>query len=78
MRHRKELGERNEVGAKITALREKCHMSQKDLFAQMQSRGVNINPSSLSKLEGQARVARAEEIKVIAEIFQISVDELLR
>ena len=43
----------------------------------MQLLGVDINPSSLSKLEGQSRIATDMEVKVIAEIFHISSDELL-
>ena len=44
----------------------------------MQLMGIDINLSSLSKLEGQVRIATDKEIYAIARIFHISVDELFR
>ena len=51
-------------------------MKQHELVAQMQIKGVDINPSSLSKLEGQVRVATDIEIKAIAEILDVDIAEL--
>lgn len=51
-------------------------MKQHELVAQMQLKGVDINPSSLSKLEGQVRAATDIEIKAIAEILDVNVAEL--
>jgi hypothetical protein len=44
----------------------------------MQLMGVDINPSSLSKLEGQTRSASDIELKAIATILGVSLEELLR
>lgn len=71
------LGNNNIIGKYVTQLRKQKKMTQKELAAQMQLRGVDINPSSLSKLEGQTRIATDREVQVIAEIFKISADELL-
>lgn len=71
------LGNNNIIGEYVTQLRKQKKMTQKELAAQMQLRGVDINPSSLSKLEGQTRIATDREVRVIAEIFKISADELL-
>ena len=43
----------------------------------MQTMGVDINPSSLSKLEGQHRVASDIELQVIAKILGVSMDDLV-
>ena len=43
----------------------------------MQLKGVDINPSSLSKLEGQTRIATDIELKVISEILKVSMDVLV-
>ena len=51
-------------------------MKQHELVAQMQIKGVDINPSSLSKLEGQVRVATDIEIKAIAEILDVDIAAL--
>lgn len=42
----------------------------------MQLKGVDINPSSLSKLEGQVRIATDIEIKAIAEILDVDIGAL--
>ena len=52
-------------------------MKQADLASQMQTLGVEINPSSLSKLEGQQRVATDLELRAIAQVLKVSIDELV-
>lgn len=52
-------------------------MKQHELVAQMQLMGVDINPSSLSKLEGQVRIASDIELLVISRIFRVKIEELL-
>ena len=56
MRIRKQpLGDRNICGKKVEARRKEIGMKQKDLLTQLQIRGVDLNASGLSKLEGQIR-----------------------
>ena len=38
--------------------------------------GLDINPTSYSKLEGQVRIATDKEIYIIAQILGIAVDDL--
>ena len=38
--------------------------------------GIDINPTSYSKLEGQLRLATDKEIYIIAKILEVPVDEL--
>ena len=74
----KSLGDKNIIGANVTKLRKLNMMSQKELAINMQLLGVEMNFSSLSKLEGQTRVATDKEILAIAKIFDIRIDELFR
>ncbi len=74
---RQELGNKNIIGHKITRLRKERKIKQKELLARMQTNGIDINPSSLSKLEGQTRPVTDIELKVLAKIFSLSADELL-
>lgn len=77
MKQRKnKLGDKNIIGAKITKIRLSKGISQKDFIAKLQSNGVNINPSSVSKLEGQTRQITDKEIKVIAESLAVSILDL--
>ncbi len=76
MKTRKSLGTANLVGAKIAKLRTAVSISQKDFIAKIQVAGVDINPTSYSKLEGQTRIATDKEIYAIAKILGVSVDKL--
>ena len=78
MRLRKQaLGNRNLVGARVEMARKKLGMKQKELLAQLQVNGVDMNASGLSKLEGQLRFDTAIELAALADILEVSVDWLL-
>lgn len=78
MRIRKqELGDMNIVGAKIESRRKALGMKQKDLLAQLQVKGIDLNSSGLSKIEGQLRGVSDYELKAIAESLDVSVNWLL-
>lgn len=76
VRPRKELGNKNCVGATITQLRKERGWKQHELLARMQLRGIDIGKSSLSDLEGQNREIRSNELLALAEIFGVSIDQL--
>ena len=70
-------GTKNISGAIIEKLRKERGMKQIDLVTKMQVLGVDIDPSSLSKLEGQQRMATDYELRAIAHIFHVSMDDLV-
>lgn len=74
----KPLGDKNMIGANVTKIRRLNHMSQKELAISMQLLGCDINYTSLSKLEGQTRIATDREVYAISKIFDINVDELFK
>ncbi len=71
-----EYGSSNIVGKNIESLRKQKGIKQKDFISKMQTYGVDINPTSYSKLEGQVRIATDKEIYVIAKILGVSIDML--
>ena len=78
MRPRKApYGSKNICGANIERIRKQQGIKQADLMSRMQLRGIDINPSSLSNLEGQTRIATDIELKVISEILKVSIDSLV-
>lgn len=78
MRKRKqELGNKNLIGKRVEQLRKENNMQQMDLLAQLQINGVDISASSLSKLEGQIRAVTDLELLALADIFDISIDNLV-
>lgn len=76
MRPRKELGNKNCVGATITKLRKERGWRQHELLAKMQVRGIDIGKSSISDLEGQNREVRGNELLALADIFGIPLEQL--
>jgi transcriptional regulator with XRE-family HTH domain len=70
------IGDKNLVGQNIANLRTVKGIRQKDFIAQIQTMGVDINPTSYSKLEGQFRLATDKEIYAIAHILNVSVNDL--
>ena len=78
MRVRKqELGDRNIAGGRVEARRKAIGMKQKDLLTQLQVRGVDLNASGLSKLEGQIRSINDYELLALADVLGVSVNWLL-
>ncbi|MGN1027965.1 MAG: helix-turn-helix domain-containing protein [Faecousia sp.] len=73
-----EYGSKNICGANVERIRKQQGMKQTTLVSKMQLLGVDINPSSLSKLEGQTRVATDMELKAIAHILGVSMETLVR
>ena len=73
---KREYGNRNMVGRNIELLRKQKNISQKDFISKIQVMGIDMNPTSYSKLEGQLRLATDKEIYVIAKILEVPVDEL--
>ena len=71
------LGNRNIVGAKVYLIRQQKGILQKDLAASLQSRGMDICASPLSRLEGQERLVQDFEIPILAEALGVSVEWLL-
>lgn len=72
-----EYGTKNICGANVERIRKQQGMKQTTLISKMQLMGVDINPSSLSKLEGQVRIASDIELKAIAQILGTTMEELV-
>lgn len=71
------LGSKNLVGARVEAARKSQGIKQKELLAQLQVRGVDLNASGLSKLEGQLRSVTDYELLALSDILNVSLRWLL-
>ena len=69
--------DKNICGENVERLRKEKGMKQITLVQRMQLLGVDINPSSLSKLEGQMRIATDRELWAIAKILGVTIDSLV-
>lgn len=78
MKPRKEPpGDKNIIGAKVVKIRQAKNIKQKDFLAMLQTLGLDISATSLSRLEGQYRLVQDYEVKVIAKALDVSLEELL-
>ena len=60
------------TGERITRLRESRNVLQKEL-----AKAIDVDPVVLNRIEKGKRSARGEEIKAIADYFNVSADYLL-
>lgn len=72
------LGDSNIVGENIRQIRLRKGMTQKELLIRLQVYGLDINPSSLSKAEGQTRKVTDRELLAFSEVLEVSCDDLLK
>ena len=69
-------GNKNICGANIERIRKEKGLKQLEVVAQLQVMGIDINPSSYSKLEGQRRLASDIEVQALARILEVPIEDL--
>jgi transcriptional regulator with XRE-family HTH domain len=67
---------RNIIGKKVRILRKKRKLTQDELTARIQNKGINIDRPMLSRIETDSREVYDFEVKAIAESLEVSIDEL--
>lgn len=78
MKHRKDPpGDKNIIGSRVIAIRKARKMKQKEFLARLQTLGLDLSPTSLSRLEGQDRLVQDFEVLIIAKALEITVGNLL-
>ena len=70
-------GEKNISGERIRMARVIKHLSQGDLAARMQLKGVVLERNAISRIETRERFVTDYELMVFAEVLDVSVEWLL-
>jgi len=73
---KKDYGTSNIIGRKVEYIRKTRGIKQKVFISGLQLLGLDINPTSYSKLEGQTRIASDKEVLAISKMLGITADEL--
>ena len=73
---KREYGDCNIIGRNVEKLRKQRGIKQKDFIAHLQILGLDVNPTSYSKLEGQVRTATDKEVFFIAKALKVTIEEL--
>lgn len=78
MKHRQEPpGNKNIIGSRVIAIRKSRGIKQREFLARLQTLGLDISQTSLSRLEGQDRLVQDYEVVMIAKALEIPVGYLL-
>lgn len=70
-------GNRNLIGKKLTELRKKNHLSQRDLANQLQLRGYDMDKNVITRIETNKRCVTDIELKALVQIFHVTYEELV-
>lgn len=70
-------GRKNISGEQIRQLRIKKRISQSELAARLQIRGVTLERDSISRIESGTRFVADYELYIFAEVFGVEVADLL-
>ncbi len=73
---KKEYGTCNIIGMNVEKLRKQQGIKQKEFIARLQIAGLDINPTSYSKLEGQLRLATDKEVYIISKVLGVAMEKL--
>lgn len=71
---KQEYGNCNVIGRNVERLRKEKGIKQKEFIAKLQLFGLDINPTSYSKLEGQVRIATDKEVYAIARVLNVDME----
>lgn len=71
-------GKSNICGANVKAFRKQLGISQSDLAARMQVRGIIMEQDVISRIESQERFVPDYELKELAEALGVSMDDLIK
>lgn len=70
-------GKKNICGERIRAARKAQGLSQENLAAKLQIKGINIERDSISRIEIGTRFVADFELRILSEILGVSVNYLL-
>jgi len=70
-------GQRNICGKKIAAFRKRMRISQRALADKIQLTGVDMTKNAIQKIESGERFVIDIELNKIAEVFNVTADELM-
>lgn len=71
-------GRNNLCGEKVSFLRSKMGISQRELADCLQIAGLDIDKNAVQRIEAGKRFVTDIELKALAKVLELSVDELLQ
>lgn len=75
MRQRKQLGDRNVVGARIRGIRVGRNMEQEDVITQVELLGGRLTQSKLSRIEGQISAVTDRDLIILSKVLNVPISD---
>ena len=70
-------GEKNLIADRLRELRQKNHISQRDLANRLQLIGVDMDKNVITRIETNKRYVTDLELRALSEIFGVSYNYLI-
>ena len=70
-------GQRNICGKRLKEVRNQCDLSQEELAAKLQLKGLDLAQTTISLIEAEKRIITDFELKYLADVLKVSICELL-
>lgn len=70
-------GRNNLCGKKVASLRTDMEISQRELADRLQIIGLDIDKNAIQRIEAGKRFVTDIELKAIANVFNLSIDDLI-
>lgn len=71
-------GLNNICGKNIAVLRKGLYLSQRELADKLQLSGLDVDKNTIQRIECGKRFVTDIELRKFAEVFKVSVDELIK
>lgn len=72
-----EGGQKNLIAARLKALRERDHLSQRELAYQLQLIGMDMDKNVITRIETNKRYVTDIEIQALAMVFHVTYQYLI-
>lgn len=66
----------NIIGPRVQKIREAQHLTQEELAARCNLMGWDISRGTLAKIESQVRRITDDEVQLLAQVLNVSINEL--
>lgn len=77
MKQRTDSGGKNLIGDRLKLLRQKSHISQRDLARELQLIGMDMDKNVITRIETNKRYVTDFELQALKKIFNVSYDYLI-
>lgn len=77
MKQRTNTNGKNLIGERLKLLRQRDHLSQRDLANKLQLIGIDMDKNVITRIETDKRYVTDFELQALKEIFKVSYDYLI-